>query len=636
MPHVKFNLAGDPEPEVSIVVPDPCDTNIYYVFKQLDLGGEEGHVSYFKIDMRLNGGLGDAAGPETVLLDRLTSDQMLATPMASGKGYWLILHDVPDDRYPDAGWQYFVYRITSAGVSTSAVLSRSDVQYALDDEEGNSISSDGTLLFSPDGAGTTNDGFGGSNYTIHGGELLHFNRTTGSITRWFGFANIGSPIWSCFSPDSKKLYVSVYNFQSKPELDQFDLSSGDSATIVNSKTILATESPSFSLGPDGIIYAFPYPIATDNYIGIIQNPNAPGLASGFKHFGLLLDGQTGSPNLIETFLPEQYCGLAAGMNLGDSITCGSHVINFRDQSAGNPTAWQWSFPGATPSASTDRDPLGITYAHGGNYSVTLIVTAVGVEDTLTQNITILEPGVYAPLIPDGRLNAQPGKTIDVDSKIQLPAPIDWDTVVPTMITYALQIPRNIIAVDSAHLLAKINPPPGWQPSAAHAGHDSVIVTLANTLKQRLVNPLDLGSITFNVVGNSGGGLVQMSALAITTRDTVFNFCTSLEGDFVANIVIDSTASVRMPEVGTPSISISPNPLHGRTMVLTGSSQVLQHSTISFFDVLGTERTISTAAQPQGSAGISQIAITLPDLPRGHYYLRLMTGDQVITKGIVVQ
>jgi PKD repeat protein len=48
-------------------------------------------------------------------------------------------------------------------------------------------------------------------------------------------------------------------------------------------------------------------------------------------------------------------------------------VQFTDQSAGNPTAWSWSFQGGTPSSSTEENPV-VVYSTPGTYAVELTVT----------------------------------------------------------------------------------------------------------------------------------------------------------------------------------------------------------------------------------------------------------------------
>ena len=49
-------------------------------------------------------------------------------------------------------------------------------------------------------------------------------------------------------------------------------------------------------------------------------------------------------------------------------------VDFTDLTIGSPFEWSWSFPGGTPSYSTERNPAGIQYNEAGTYTVTLTVT----------------------------------------------------------------------------------------------------------------------------------------------------------------------------------------------------------------------------------------------------------------------
>jgi PKD repeat protein len=67
----------------------------------------------------------------------------------------------------------------------------------------------------------------------------------------------------------------------------------------------------------------------------------------------------------------------------DPLICEKFCISFTDQSTNNPISWQWSFPGASPSSSTDQNPANICYNTTGLYDVTLITTNASGNDTLT-------------------------------------------------------------------------------------------------------------------------------------------------------------------------------------------------------------------------------------------------------------
>ncbi|HYV90129.1 MAG TPA: PKD domain-containing protein [Chitinophagales bacterium] len=74
---------------------------------------------------------------------------------------------------------------------------------------------------------------------------------------------------------------------------------------------------------------------------------------------------------------------ASSFAASDTDVCEKFCVSFFDSSANNPTAWQWLFPGGTPSSSTDQNPTGICYNTAGTYDVTLITTSASGNDTLT-------------------------------------------------------------------------------------------------------------------------------------------------------------------------------------------------------------------------------------------------------------
>ena len=87
------------------------------------------------------------------------------------------------------------------------------------------------------------------------------------------------------------------------------------------------------------------------------------------------------------------------------------VIQFVDLTTGGvPTSWQWSFPGGTPSTSTEQSPT-VYYTEGGTYDVTLRVTDSEGNDEVTKTAFVSveaqtpQCGVQFPA--DFRTMAQP-------------------------------------------------------------------------------------------------------------------------------------------------------------------------------------------------------------------------------------
>lgn len=84
-----------------------------------------------------------------------------------------------------------------------------------------------------------------------------------------------------------------------------------------------------------------------------------------------------------------------GSGANAMTACAGDPIAFKDASwKAGVTSWSWSFPGATPSSSTDQNPT-VTYASPGWYNVTLTVANNAGSDTKTINNMIYIQGDWA-------------------------------------------------------------------------------------------------------------------------------------------------------------------------------------------------------------------------------------------------
>ena len=94
----------------------------------------------------------------------------------------------------------------------------------------------------------------------------------------------------------------------------------------------------------------------------------------------------------------------------NELTCLDTLIQFVDHSVMSSTdaTWSWSFPGGTPSSSTDQHPV-VSYSVPGSYDVTLTVTdTFGTStQTLTNFITVLNNVEMTPLVEDFSLGFDP-------------------------------------------------------------------------------------------------------------------------------------------------------------------------------------------------------------------------------------
>jgi hypothetical protein len=84
-------------------------------------------------------------------------------------------------------------------------------------------------------------------------------------------------------------------------------------------------------------------------------------------------------DFIPCFVPQP------GFSSTDTAVCEKFCVDFVDISTNTPFAWQWLFPGGSPSSSTLQNPTGICYSTSGLFDVTLITTSTTGNDTLTLN-----------------------------------------------------------------------------------------------------------------------------------------------------------------------------------------------------------------------------------------------------------
>ncbi|MBL0314678.1 MAG: PKD domain-containing protein [Flavobacteriales bacterium] len=93
--------------------------------------------------------------------------------------------------------------------------------------------------------------------------------------------------------------------------------------------------------------------------------------------------------------PTQAVNVVADFTAVEPVLCGSGSVQFNDASTGEPINWMWSFPGGTPSTSSDQNPS-VFYNIPGSYDVTLLVSNGTTTDELqmTNYIVVIPTTVY--------------------------------------------------------------------------------------------------------------------------------------------------------------------------------------------------------------------------------------------------
>ena len=308
-----YNLEGNggastppptyPSAQSSLIIPKPQSNNLYYLFTMRDwksdtLIGLIG-LCYSIVDMSLIGNgtplvdtLGDIdTANKNILVNSRVREQLTAVYHTNGQDVWIIVHEGYDGN-PNPSNNYLAYLLTSTGLSTTPVISSVGMTYSGGNRYGYlKPSNNGKKLC------TT---LGGSNTTV---ELLDFDYSTGTVSNPITIETGTMPhaYSSEFSCNDSVLYVVAYDGSF---IYQYDISSGNQTSIINSKQNIATGNnlkTCLQIGPgsDNRIY-----VASNNqtYLSAIEFPNILGSSCNYLDQEITLisgSGRLGLPNIFE-------------------------------------------------------------------------------------------------------------------------------------------------------------------------------------------------------------------------------------------------------------------------------------------------------------------------------------------------
>ena len=337
----------------AIIIPNPADPNIYYIFTcQISAG-----INYSVVDLSLDGGLGDVTIKNVRLLTNST-EKLTAVEHANGTDIWVIGH----------GWRnarYLAYRVTAAGVNVSPVTSDVGIDLSIGRSADDAI---GYLKASPDGTKLA---------VCHrnlGAELLDFDSATGIVSNPILLSsqdNYGVE----FSPSGEVLYMTVVF----GGILQYDLNSADIPASALDISGSIWGSGGLQLAIDGKIYSTIYDRTS---LSVINNPDVVGPGCNYE-FGTIDLGNNvsylGLPPFIQSYF--YVSGIQANnLCLGDST-------EFSIQSNEPIVSILWDF--GDGNTSTVENPTHI-YAAAGTYMVRADVTVASGTQTETREIVISE------------------------------------------------------------------------------------------------------------------------------------------------------------------------------------------------------------------------------------------------------
>lgn len=283
MPHGNLDSTGgcNSSSQGCLIVPDPADDKEYYLFT-VDCfeNSYVGGFRYSKIDMALDGGLGDVTLKNVLILDTVT-ESICGIKHSNGRDYWVVVHrrSTPD---------FYAYLINSSGIQAPVISSI-----------GNPPSGNvGQMQASIDGSYIA--------YPItYETMLFDFNNTSGVLSN---YRNLNKYSFACaFSPSCQFLYT-LSNDPPDTKLYQFDLQAMNiPGSAVEIGSVTSPYRP-LQLAPDGKIY-FPNGIMNSTSLSVINFPDNAGIACNLQLDAFSLDtfSTSGSlPNIISGLYGE--CG----------------------------------------------------------------------------------------------------------------------------------------------------------------------------------------------------------------------------------------------------------------------------------------------------------------------------------------
>lgn len=402
MPNGTGLLGDTSSTQSAIIVPQPENPNLYYVFTVSTTTPPAPAVglNYSVIDMNLNGGMGDVTAMKNINLLNDCAEKIAAVIKdCTANSIWIVALGLETPSSPRRPFNtYHSFELNASGIAATSVPS----VFPTLNVTGAGVG--GYLKISPDGTRL-------ANASLSTGLFLYdFDINTGIVSNQQILSmNSATDLYAYgieFSPNSQYLYVNASNNLAAltghtASLFQFDLLT-TAPTISASQTLLdgsrSMYRSALQLGPDGRIYrAIPetFFIGTQ-YLGVINSPDLAGLGSDYQHNAVGLNGRNsfqGLPPFVQAFY--------SSVDVLDDT--GNIPTNF-EVCEGQPLMLQTQFiPGATyewvngsGEIRTDTDDDGhilnlmnATISDSGTYVVTITKpTAVACPITGTLEVIV--------------------------------------------------------------------------------------------------------------------------------------------------------------------------------------------------------------------------------------------------------
>ncbi|MGA3013356.1 MAG: PKD-like domain-containing protein, partial [Bacteroidales bacterium] len=367
MPNSNGLVGGMYDAQTVLAVPKVGDSGKYYLFTVGDVTPPIVGLHYSLIDMSLQGGLGDiVAGVKNiaVALGDSAVDCVSSVRHRNNKDIWVVV------RKHGPHSKYLSYLITASGISSSPVVSPTNLSKFMTRGGDLRISQDGTKLVCSD--------------TLT--EICNFNDLTGVVTPRF-LINAPVATGAEFSVDTKYLYLctvgsSDMDMQTIAKGWQFDMSYTDSSNFVHHQIQIGDGFASkLQLAPNWKIYCGAR-YGADS-LHCINNPSLPGPACNYQKNAVYVKAMNNG------VLPQFLQRYKAYFHLTD--ICYPDTTRFTTDIWPPPDSIHWNFgdPASGAANFSNLSTPSHLYSGIGTYTIELFVRHIDNRtDTSWRTITI--------------------------------------------------------------------------------------------------------------------------------------------------------------------------------------------------------------------------------------------------------
>ena len=412
MPNGSDLLGDSSSTQSAIIVPQPENPNIYYVFtvgRSRTLIG----LNYSVVDMTLNNGNGDVIpSQKNINLLSNCAEKVFATQHANGTDAWIVAYgeSIPNTEIYD---RFHAFKLTPNGLDVNAVVETSSVgtRVSFDARGYLRISKDGgqIIMTTPGIVDINNPSFAG-----RGAWLLNFNNATGTVSgpQRLQFTN-GLYAYGCeFSEDGSKIYLDLNTADGgiqqsnnggvgERTLLQYDLNQPNFAstptTIFQTSPTDPTDDLARGALQRGLNDKIYYPRGNTPWLSVIDNPNLAGTACNFIELGQqLLPGTLATEGLPPYYNFEFEPSIRVG--IGCSGLPSQFFTDPIGQCANSQVSWDFGDPSSGNNNSNEANPTH-TYDNAGTYTVTLSITTPAQNYVVTRVIQIPQAPSANPIQP---------------------------------------------------------------------------------------------------------------------------------------------------------------------------------------------------------------------------------------------